>query len=197
MGETVINNPNARALVVDFVNAVKSLEWDARFKALDQFTEAMMTSAVSDFILTSRSTTTRLFDIFLGGLLDVHFRVVSAVLQYGHKLLRLVPPQKHSEPLNFASKAVLRLHVAANSVQFRAKHPLIQDALSIVDELSTWINHDWSFVEILAAAALAQDAPIYGKARHAIVERLASFVATPSRFFSDAPTQSIRPLTKL
>ncbi len=166
-----------RMVVVDFVTAVKRLEWDARHKALEDFTAVLPTGPIADFVLSSKSTIDRLFDILLGGLLDVHFRIVAAVLAYGRTLLAIVPTRAYAAHAKFAGLATARLLAVATSVQFRAKHQLVSDALQLIDAIEGWLGDRAAFADMLIAAALRKDTPAYAKVRHLAMERLVEHVA--------------------
>jgi hypothetical protein len=188
-GNIQIPPPSARSRIIQFVDAVKSCEWDARYKALVQFTEQIKSPDIVEFILGSKSTVTRLFDIFLGGLMDVHFKVVVGVLEYGHKLFAIIPSDKHVDPIGFANLATLRLYIAMTNIQFKTKQMITEEARNLVDKISQWLPPSISFIDVLAAAAIRQEASIFSKARTEIVQKIMKMVESVE--FSETVLSSV------
>jgi hypothetical protein len=117
---------------------VKRVEWNVRHKSLVDFLEIMERPDIVEFMLSHRPTTGRLFEIFFGGLGDVHYKVVFLVVEFGKKLLKLIPAEKVPEITLKTEKIINRLFYVATNIQFKAKPSLIEDAHRLVDDIIEW-----------------------------------------------------------
>ncbi|PJF17841.1 hypothetical protein PSACC_02359 [Paramicrosporidium saccamoebae] len=130
--------PTPKSLLYDFFEGVKRVEWNVRYKSLVDFLEIMERPDIVEFMLSHRPTTGRLFEIFFGGLGDVHYKVVFMVVEFGKKLLKLIPAEKVPEVALKTEKIIHRLFYVATNIQFKAKPSLIEDAHRLVDDIIEW-----------------------------------------------------------
>lgn len=173
--ESVSVPVTAKSIFSDFLRDVRSIEWDARYKALVGFIEIMDRVDVLEFIKSSKSNINRLSDVFMAGLVDVHFKVVSASLDFGSKLIFHIPANLHPEPTMFASTTLIRLCAAATKVQFRAKTSLIEATYKMVLDMSEWVAPECLCDTFLLAAHRAE-ATLYSKSKCALFERLSIII---------------------
>lgn len=175
--------PTSQLLIKDFIALVKSNDWDVRCKALVSFSQSLSTDTDRFLItiLASPPILKRLFDILIFGLMDVHFRVISAVINYGIILLGTLKSENFTNNnagtlLNYVQTLVLRLISIRSNSQFSIRPKLVSDANYLVSRAIIWSNI-FPF-EVLSSSLLRQDLPIYLKVRPILLEHMINVLAT-------------------